>query len=260
MRFIFCLFFTSFLLVSTKLHGQFIIAHRGGSFESVENTLEAFSHAISAKADIIEFDVQMSKDLIPIVVHNPTTKRFFKGEEKAFCEMDLSTIKALEGKNDAAICVPTLTEALAITAGKIGLIIELKSDGHQDFPKFVEKVLESLSEYKNLSEKPCFLGSFSPIILEEIKKQAPKQPICFIVDNPSYFTYLDELLPDVISVHHSLLTKELFKKVKKYNLTLWTWTVNQKKQVKKCFDLGIDGVITDWPNKMKKSLKNRERT
>ena len=73
-----------------------IIAHRGASYETPENTLSAIKKAISLKVDWIEIDVHLSKDLVPIVIHDDTVQRTTSSKVKhRITDLTLEEIKQL---------------------------------------------------------------------------------------------------------------------------------------------------------------------
>lgn len=109
-----------------------VCAHRGASVTHPENTLPAFREAIRLGAHMIEFDVRMTKDSEPVIMHDATVDRTTNGSGKV-CELMLAELKELDAGawKDAKFegtKVPTLTEALEIMPKNIWLNIHLKGD------------------------------------------------------------------------------------------------------------------------------------
>ena len=95
-----------------------VVAHRGASVEQPENTIEAFEAAIEAGADAVEFDVRLTADGVPVVMHDPDVSRT-TGGAGLVSEITVAEIRKLG--------IPTLEEALACLAGRVAADIELKN-------------------------------------------------------------------------------------------------------------------------------------
>lgn len=106
------------------------IAHRGASAYYPENTIAAFEGAVAQQADMIELDVQLSKDGVPVVFHDEYLKRHSNGRGRV-CELTLKELKMLDvgswfNKKFSDQTIPTLEEVLAFASGNIALNIEIK--------------------------------------------------------------------------------------------------------------------------------------
>src|SRR5262249_37166430 len=126
-----------------------IIAHRGASHESPENTLSSISKAIDLSVDCIEIDVRLSKDLVPVVIHDDTVERTNSPPlKRPISEMTLKEIKQLDAgswyhssfKNEP---IPTLEEVLALDFKNCDLLIEVKRSIHPD-SLVAERIFEAL--------------------------------------------------------------------------------------------------------------------
>ncbi len=243
-----------FALPFSSIFSSAIVAHRGGYAAATENTLEAFSKSIASKVDYIEFDVQFTKDFVPIVVHDTTTERLWKGKSRTFSSMTLEEVKQLQPKKAPFFTIPTLEEALALTLGKVGLMIDIKGDGTKDYPKIVDVTLKVLQKYPVPTVHKYYLNSSEPAILEQIIKKAPEQKTCLTIQDPACFSYIEELSPTIVSIHFSFLSKELVRKMQKSGLEVWTWSVGREERFQECLDIGVDAVMTGQPEKMQKHL------
>lgn len=240
------------------MNASSVIAHRGGAAEAVENSLEAFSHAIAVGADWIEFDVQLSKDCVPIVVHDATTDRFWKGCSRNFSDLNFNQIKKLITKEHLALTIPSLDEALALTAGKIGIVLDIKGDSTSNYKLFVKEILSVLSQYEESLQDMCILSSFEPAILEEIRLQAPNKKICLIIEDEVFLRYADALKPEFLSIHIDLVTKSFVDNAHERGIKVWAWTVNRKNRIKECLNMGVNAIITDWPRMMRSLIQSLE--
>src|SRR5918992_2292030 len=95
-----------------------VVAHRGASVEEPENTIAAFEAAIDAGADAVEFDVRMTADGHPVVMHDPDVSRTTDGTGLV-CEVTLEELRRLG--------VPTLEDALGCLSGRAAADIEIKN-------------------------------------------------------------------------------------------------------------------------------------
>jgi glycerophosphoryl diester phosphodiesterase len=142
-----------------------IVAHRGASATYPENTLEAFEAAIGAGADAIEFDVRLTADGAPVVMHDATVDRTTDGRGPVRA-MSLAEIGALRVQaSDGSTHVPTLHETLELVSGRIGIDVEIKNiPGEPDFDgqgqPVVEAVLEALTAVGFTG--PAMVTSFNP--------------------------------------------------------------------------------------------------
>jgi glycerophosphoryl diester phosphodiesterase len=207
-----------------------IIAHRGASKEAPENTIKAFKKAIELKSDYIEFDVHLSPEKVPIVIHDLA---FVIDREKYLVDL-LTTLKGEK--------IPTLEEVLRMENTETGLMIEIK-EGSCPYSVLCDKVLEVINN--NPPKQNYFLASMSLDILSYIKKKSPDIPLMGICEpwkNVIHFLNLgiDHLAIAYPAVNYNMVSKLHQKKVK-----VWVWTVDQKSVLDKMIQCNIDGIITN---------------
>lgn len=219
-------------------------AHRGlhnNNSDAPENSLAAFQLAVSSHYGI-ELDVQLTKDNIPVVIHDNSILRVC-GVNKKVKELSLRELRKykLYHSNET---IPTLEEALKIINGKVPLILEYKSETANDL--IYKLVSKMLNEYKGIY---C-VESFNPICLMWYKKNYPKvirgQLSSHLLKdsepgNRILFFFLQNLLlnfiakPDFIAYNFKhrkmpsfLLCRNLFK------TKCFAWTIRSKKQYDSC--------------------------
>jgi glycerophosphoryl diester phosphodiesterase len=147
-----------------------VVAHRGASVEQPENTIEAFEAAIDAGADAVEFDVRLTADGVPIVMHDPDVSRTTDGE---------GLVSGLTFDEVRKLGVPTLEETLQCLAGRAAADIELKNEWNE--PGFeptgtpaLEATLDTLDRLR--FPGPVLLSSFDPETLRRSRKLRPEVP------------------------------------------------------------------------------------
>lgn len=196
-----------------------IIAHRGASIECEENTLESFRVAIQLGADYLECDVHLSKDGIPVVIHD---------DEVGGKEVQNQTEEELRQYD-----VPTLKEVLDL--------------GH---PVMVELKPENRTLLKDAAllclGKNVVIGSLSAQIMTWLKTDAKALRHIEIAEHIGLVTGKSKL----VGISDEGLTKDAVKKLKQNGHIVWVWTVDDEKRAKTLIDWGVDGIITNDPRKM----------
>ena len=159
-----------------------IFAHRGASGYAPENTLEAFALAIKQGADGIELDVQLTRDRIPVVLHDETLARVTSktGYVKDYTLKELKELTVLESKFPAYTTskIPTLEEVLdAVKASGILVNIELKT-GIYWYPD-IEQIVADLVRKSGMEEKVIY-SSFNHYSIQQIKKIVPEAETAYL--------------------------------------------------------------------------------
>jgi len=206
------------------------IAHRGFSGKAPENTLAAFQLALSQPQVYgIELDVHLSRDDVPVVIHDGTLKRTTNGQGRVRDH----TAKEL-GRLDAGSWfhpsfssegVPTLDQVLALTAGKCKLNVELKGEDSlpDDIAKFAVKVIRS-----HRMERDIVITSFNPNMIQAVRKHSSLIRTGLIVDDrPSNLIEMVKSLgASYLSIGFYHLNSELIEQAAKASIDIMAWTVN----------------------------------
>lgn len=228
-----------------------IIAHRGMSQAYPENTLLAFEMAIDSNCDGIEFDVQLSKDLIPVIVHDETIDRTTNGKGY-ICNYNLDQLKMYNfgiNFNYENIPIPTLDEFLKLIVKKNYsklLNIEIKND-IVNYPNIEDKLL-SLVLYYNLQDQVLF-SSFNHQSMTKMRKLSKSVNIALLYNNET--PDLNQLLSlNAYSAHFNIemITKELVESLQNKNFKTLCYTANSPADIQKLLDMKVDGIFTDNPN------------
>ncbi len=230
-----------------------IWAHRGASGYAPENTMEAFQLANTMQADGIELDVQLTKDGEIVVVHDEAIDRVSDGKGKVR-DYTLKELKTLHFNRthpeykDARI--PTLREVLTyVKMTPMTVNIELKT-GVIFYEGLPEKTMALVKELE--MEKRVIYSSFNHYTIRDIKKLNPEAKTGLLyadgyIDMPMYAAALgvDALHPAL----HNLWYPDFIRLSREKNLKLHVWTVNREADMKKLYELGIDAIITNYPDK-----------
>lgn len=260
-----------------------IQGHRGCRGSMPENTLPGFLEAIKMGVTTLELDVVISKDHKVVVSHEPYMNHEFvldsngneisEDEELSFnlYKMDYCSILQFDcgsklhprypDQKKFKVSKPLLFEVIQMAEKakdkNIRYNIEIKSlpeyDGIytpkvKDFVKLVLEVIKS----EDISKR-VILQSFDVRALEEIHKLAPEIEISLLVNNNES---IDEKLstitfkPEIIGPYFELLDKTFVQTYQSLNFRVIPWTVNENKDIQKMIDFKVDGIISDYPERV----------
>lgn len=223
------------------------IIHRANGGAYPENTLEALEEMVQADAEGIEIDIQLSKENVPMVFHDPHLGRL-TGRDSLVRELSVTELKSLRVRSDSSGksgTIPTLDEAIEIVKEKKLFYIELKKG---DSDKIVESVLSVID--KRLSTDSFTLSSFDPNLIKAVKDKNEKVRTGYIFSTQFRRFFLNRTEKQVGGfdqwyIENSLLNERLLKKAGKRNREVMVWKVNSEVQMKRCIGMGVDGIITD---------------
>ena len=237
-------------------------AHRGFSGKYPENTMLAFEKAVEIGADGVELDVQLTKDGEVVIIHDETIDRTTDGkgyvvdytyeELSKFDASNTKTGKMRLNKN------PTLKEYFELVKDLDFVTnIELKT-GINQYLGIEEKVYKLIKEYK--LEKKVIISSFNHFSILRMKKIAPELKCGFlsedwIIDAGAYTA------SHGIECFHprfNNLIPEVVEELKKNNIEINTWTVNKEEDIKDLINKGIDILIGNYPDLVKKIINENK--
>ncbi|HEX6981649.1 MAG TPA: glycerophosphodiester phosphodiesterase [Balneolaceae bacterium] len=243
------------------------IAHRGASAYFPENTMAAFEAAVKMEADMIELDVMLSKDGVPVVFHDAQLNAHTNG--RGFVNhCTLEELKKLDAGSwfnpefsDEQI--PTLQEVLAFSSGKIAVNIEIKTEAVRDEAEngIEEKCLRLVEEYG--MENNVLFSSFDYRSLKHLRELNPKMPVALLYDKfqsgrKSPYELVEIYEADAFNCSYTQLTQKRRENLKEYNIPTFIYTINSKKRMKKLLDAGVTGIFTDKPGVLKQVLNEHQ--
>ncbi len=233
-----------------------IIGHRGASGYAPENTMPAFELAVSQNVDGLEFDVHLSKDGIPVVIHDRTIERTTGGSglvvEYTASQLQQFDAGSWYGEQFAGAKIPLLTEVLGFckSIGKDLLInIELKA-GSIMYPNIEETVISRVKEY-HLDDQ-VIISSFDHHGLQRVKEIDPniKTGVLYTASWIKPWRYRELLNFNALHPAWYTLSPELVTNAHQAGLAVHTFTVNDTDYVPQMIMMGVDGIITDYPDRL----------
>ena len=231
--------------------------HRGGDEVETENTLEAFEYSSNLGFIFIETDVQSTKDGHVVIFHDSTLKRM-AGINKRVKDLMLDEVKGIELINGGRI--PLLSEALD-SFPNLRFNIDIKTEDA------LENTVKIIKEMKCFS-RSC-LASFSSSRLNRIRKLAGPEA-CTSSGQMDIFKLICKSLGINLRINTAdcaqipikqwgvpILTKRFLRIAKKENKLVHVWTIDNKEEMFKLIDFGVDGIMTDKPSILKQAMNER---
>jgi len=244
-----------------QLDKPVIFAHRGASASAPENTLAAFELAVRLGAKAIELDTMLSRDGIPVVIHDHTLVRTTNGHGLVsdHDQSDLIHLDAGSWFSDTfkGQKIPLLREVLERFSPKTLINIELKNY-HAPHDTLTETVTKLVNEM-DLWDSVLF-SSFLPRNLKLIRNQNPKAKIALLCPSgvkgwlmrSSIFINLS---PTIIHPAESDVDAMYIEREHKQGRRVHVWTVNDKANARELFTNEVDGIFTDEPAAMLEVLR-----
>jgi glycerophosphoryl diester phosphodiesterase len=234
-----------------------ITAHRGASGLAPENTMVAMVKAMEIGSDFSELDVQETADGMIVLMHDDSLQRTTGLEagmwERTFDELNSLEAGAWFSEEFKGEPIPTLKSIIDSVRGKMKLNIELKMNGHQKL--LTEKVVKIVEE-ENFIDK-CILTSFDFSEVRKIRQLNKTIKIGYIFSKMPEDEDVFTADVDLLSVNKKLVTEDFVKKAHANNKEVHVWTVNQAEDMHKLITLGVDNIITNYPNVLKEILAGK---
>lgn len=262
--------FLAFMLMASTTTAQNILvtAHRGASGYAPENTMAAIKKALEIGVDRIEVDVQQTSDGVVVCLHDKNLERTTSGKGKvAGLSVDeLNSVKANKGFEsdfpDEAI--PTLQQVFELMDGKTQFVIEIKA-GNKTYPGIEENVVTLIRKYK--AEKWALVHSFNDKVLKHINQKHPDIRLQKLFVSFSGGLMLDFKLHSAklsdyeycegFGISKGGTKKELVQKIHEQGKVVHVWTVNSTEDIQEIIELGVDGIISNYPDRVKSILSNK---
>lgn len=235
-----------------------VIGHRGASGYAPENTLISMYKAWELGVKWVEFDVMLTKDHIPIIIHDERLDRTTSGsgEVAATTWADIENLEAGSwfDKTHNNERVPSFEQLLKfLTKLNLNINIEIKPTvGKEKIT--AEKILEVLYKHWPINQSIPLLSSANAQSLETIYDLDQTLPLGLISDIwiPDWKIILQQLHCISFNVNHEVLTPDKVQEIKNFNYAILSYTVNDPMRAKELFSWGVDTVFSDFPDEILK--------
>jgi glycerophosphoryl diester phosphodiesterase len=238
-----------------------VIAHRGASGECPENTLAAFQRAIELGADMLECDVQCSRDGTVVVMHDARVSRTTNGHGLVRCltwrELKQLDAGAWFGKAFQGERLPTLEDVLTLTAGKVLLNIEIKrAILHTRHTRRTAEKVAALVARSGLQDT-ILVSSFDPGALAHVKACQPALATALItMHRPRGGVPAIQQRLDLHALHVSRhrVSTTLMTEAHRVHCPVHAFTVDEIPEMRRLIAAGVDGLFTNYPGRLRRLL------
>lgn len=243
------LFAACFPLMFSSLLGEnncLVIGHRGACGHAPENTLLSFETAIQLGVDVVELDVRLCKSGELIVMHDALIDRTTNGKGLV-SELTLEELSQYRGPSDQII--PTLEQVIDLVNQRCVINIELKGP---NTAKPVSELIDSYVKNKGFSYKDFFVSSFNHPELLHFHKLAPQVKMGAIMEAipVNYAAFVEEAQADCAVFCHDAINQDLVDDAHRRNKKVFVYTVNTKTDIQSMRDLKVDGIISNYPDRL----------
>lgn len=232
-----------------------VIGHRGAAGVAPENTLEALQAGVDSDADMLEFDIHLTRDRIPVLIHDNNLMRTHR--KRRFVHQ-CSLVELQEATADTPNPIVTLETVLDAFFGKIVLNIEMKQRGTAaEIMALIErKYIKRLSDWDNF-----VFSSFNAGELGTIRKHSKRANLWLLHNrNPFIFiAYARRMQLDGVGFHRLYINDFALEIAKKTGLFTYSYTVNRPHTALLMSRKGIDGVVTDYPQKILAEIQKKSK-
>ena len=249
-------------------HRPLVMAHQGRKGLRPENTLSAFEHAVALGVDVLEMDIHTTADGVPVVMHDKTVDDTTNGTGPIL-SFTLAELKELDAGyawtpddgqtfpyRGQGITVPTLEEVFAAFPG-MPMNIEIK----QAEPSMVSTFCQLIRDYERADQ--VLVASFDDETITEFREECPEVATSTGTDETVILYALSRLfleatygapadaaqVPEYRSGLH-VLAPRFVDAAHNRNLEVHAWTINDEDDMQRMVDLGVDGIITDYPDRL----------
>jgi len=235
----------------------FIIGHRGASGHAPENTLAAFKKAVALGATFIETDLQLSRDARFVAIHDDTLDRTTNGHGKVH-DQTLAALRRIDagswfGSDYAGERIPTLEEILEFSKkNDIIFYLELKPSGSWGGEHALIGALRESGEVARV-----VVISFDPTILAGLRKIEPTLMTGVLYDGQlaDPLKTAGDVGARQLVVRGDLVTPAMIVAARNRDLQVVCWTVNHPAHIRLLLAAGVDGIMSDYPDRLVAALK-----
>ncbi|MCW9707777.1 glycerophosphodiester phosphodiesterase [Fodinibius salsisoli] len=243
-----------------------VIAHRGASAYYPENTLPAFKGALEMEAAMIELDVMLTSDGVPVVFHDAKLSIHSNGKG-LLSYHTLEELKAFDAgawfsPQYAGTTIPTLQEVLELVAGKIALNIEIKTEAvSAEISGGVEEKCLQLVHDLNMQHHVLF-SSFDYRALRHLKKLDSEIPVALLYNRgqsngrpPAQL--MNDYQVDAFNCSYHEYMAKWGPELHQLNIPHFVYTVDETDQMQQLLDADVSGIFTNRPDRLKALIDQR---
>ncbi|WP_030758726.1 glycerophosphodiester phosphodiesterase [Streptomyces griseus] len=210
-----------------------VVGHRGDPYRARENTLPSIASAFGRGADVVEVDVRLTQDRVPVLLHDDTLKRLW-GHDRALSSLPHEEVRALTGGG-----VPTLREAL-LAAGAHRLMLDLPGGNEESVRRIVGAVREA-----GAGERVLYCAG--AVAMLQVRAADPHAEIALTWTSlaPPRPVLLDAVRPKWLNYRFGLVGEALVERVHRDGLLVSAWTPDTRRSMRRLIANGVDSITTN---------------
>jgi glycerophosphoryl diester phosphodiesterase len=221
------------------------VGHRGAAGHEPENTLRSFRRAMGLGADMVELDVHICGSGELVVIHDETVDRTTDGTGEV-AKLTLDELKTLDAGRGERI--PTLQEVIDLATGRMGINIELKGLGTAEPAlEHIEDAVDKGWDRSGFHVSSFHLGELSAI--RELSEDV-RTGVLFALDDGSIMEFAELNGAYSLNPNHRTVTLDFVVRAHDRGLKIFAWTVNEPEDIARMRGLGVDGIISDYPDRI----------
>ena len=215
---------------------MFKIGHRGAKGHLPENTLASFEKAIGLGVDMIELDVRLSFDKVPMVIHDETIDR---------TTSKTGLVTDYNAKELQQLGIPTLRDVFELIDNRCEINVELKTFSA------TQAVLDLIAK-STFDQNKILISSFDWNALQEVRFHDEDIRIGVLTETDLELALAFAKFIKAVAIHpyYHLLTAENVQKIKEKGFKVFPWTINEPEDITFVQSLEVDGIITDFPERL----------
>jgi glycerophosphoryl diester phosphodiesterase len=232
-----------------------VIAHRGASAYRPENTLSAYELAVAQAADMIEIDLHCTRDGAVVVAHDAELERI--GGRGEIAEASLAEVRALDV--GAGERVPTLDEVLDAFGSRIPFNLELKQGSRGPYAGLPARAVEGVRA-RGLLGQTLFSSFYDPV-LHELRALCADARIALLLSRRSPQSWPERaraLGAEAVNPELPLVDRAFVERAHGEGLAVYVFTVDPVPEMERLLELGVDGLFTNVPDRMRRVLHEWE--
>ncbi|MET7569941.1 glycerophosphodiester phosphodiesterase [Streptomyces sp. NPDC005492] len=210
------------------------VGHRGDPYRFRENTIDSLRSALEQGADAVEFDVRVTRDGVPVLLHDETLKRLWE------LERPLKSLSADEVRGLTDGGVPTLVEALAATEGSRAMV---DLPGAAD-PREVRRIVDVIREY-GAEDRVYYCAGADVMLAVRAADPAAEIAMTWTSLAPPRPALLDAVRPRWLNYRFTLMDRDLTARIHRDGHLVSVWTPDTRRSMRRLLDMGVDSITTN---------------
>ena len=210
------------------------VAHRGDPYRVRENTVDSLRSALRLGADAVEIDVRLTRDNVPVLLHDGTLKRLWE-HDRPVRSLSLDEVRGLTAGG-----VPTLVDALA-AAGDARLMIDLPGGPDR---RAVRRIVDVVREC-GAEERVYYCAGAETMLAVRAADHAAEIALTWTTLAPPRPALLAAVRPRWINYRFTLVDRELTARVHRDGYLLSVWTPDTRRSMRRLLDVGVDSITTN---------------